>query len=271
MIMERLIAFVQYYFRAKTKYNVHSAFLYDFILHVLDTDKEYYTFAKIEKQRKWLLSIKTNITKEDFGAGRLQKSVPISISTIAKESLSPAKKCRLIFNTILHYQYKEILELGGSLGISSAYMASVAGDSKVVTLEGDAAIASYAEKVHKSLNLSNITILLGNFDETLAKALVTSKQYDLIYIDGNHTKEATIRYFDTILPFCHNDTIFIFDDIYWSHDMKLAWEYIKSHTKTTLSIDLFGCGFIFLKKELSKEDFVYIPYLFKPWSIGLFG
>lgn len=271
MIWNRIASFVRYYLKAKTKYNVQSTFLYDFIVHVLDTDKEYYVFAKIEEQRKWLLSIKTKITKIDFGAKRIQKQKPISISSIAKKTLSSEKKCRLIFNTIQRYRSKNIIELGTSLGISAAYMASVANDSKVVTIDGDSQIISYASMVHKNLDIQNITILNGHFDEILAKALDVSKKYDLIYIDGNHSMEPTIRYFETLLPVCHNDSIFILDDINWSPDMTLAWDYIKAHPKTTLSIDLYGVGFIFLKKELSKQDFVYISYKFKPWCIGLFG
>ena len=49
---------------------------------------------------------------------------------------------------------------------------------------------------------------------------------------------------------------FIFDDIHWSSGMENAWEYIKSHKKTTLTIDLFFVGIVFIKSELSKENFI---------------
>ena len=48
---------------------------------------------------------------------------------------------------------------------------------------------------------------------------------------------------------------FIFDDIHWSCGMENAWNYIKSHQQTTLTIDLFFVGIVFIKTELSKEHF----------------
>ena len=43
--------------------------------------------------------------------------------------------------------------------------------------------------------LNNIKVTEGDFNETLEKSLNNSK-YDLIYFDGNHSKEATIHYFE---------------------------------------------------------------------------
>jgi len=37
--------------------------------------------------------------------------------------------------------------------------------------------------------------------------------------------------------------------------MENAWNYIKTHQKTTLTIDLFFVGVVFIKSELSKENF----------------
>ena len=80
-------------------------------------------------------------------------------------------------------------------------------------------------------------------------------EFDMIFIDGNHQKEATLSYFENLLPKAHNDTIFIFDDIYWSKDMTEAWEAIKKHPKVTVSIDTFFWGFVFLRTEQAKEHF----------------
>ena len=78
----------------------------------------------------------------------------------------------------------------------------------------------------------------------------------MAFIDGNHQKKPTINYFEEILKYANNNTIFIFDDIHWSQGMESAWEYIKAHEKTTLTIDLFFLGIVFIKSELSKENFI---------------
>ena len=35
--------------------------------------------------------------------------------------------------------------------------------------------------------------------------------------------------------------------------MEKAWEHIKKHNKTRVSIDLFFIGIVFIKKELSND------------------
>ena len=63
-------------------------------------------------------------------------------------------------------------------------------------------------------------------------------------------KKNLIQYFDLILKHSHNDTIFIFDDIYWSKGMENAWNHIKHHEKSTVTIDLFFVGIVFIKKRI---------------------
>ncbi|WP_081212355.1 O-methyltransferase [Salegentibacter sediminis] len=80
--------------------------------------------------------------------------------------------------------------------------------------------------------------------------------FDLIYFDGHHTKEATLKYFELLLPTAHNDSVFIFDDIHWSAGMEEAWEIIKKHPEVRVSIDTFHLGLIFFRKEQAKQDFI---------------
>jgi predicted O-methyltransferase YrrM len=78
----------------------------------------------------------------------------------------------------------------------------------------------------------------------------------MVFFDGNHKKEATLRYFDMCLSHIHNNSILLFDDIHWSKGMKEAWENIRQHPSVVVSIDLFSMGIVFFRKELSKQDFV---------------
>ncbi|PJC61367.1 MAG: SAM-dependent methyltransferase, partial [Flavobacteriales bacterium CG_4_9_14_0_2_um_filter_32_27] len=77
-----------------------------------------------------------------------------------------------------------------------------------------------------------------------------------VFFDGNHTKNATLTYFNWCLEKANEQSVFVFDDIYWSEEMKCAWKEIKAHPKVTTTIDLFFLGIIFFNPDLSKEDFV---------------
>ena len=77
----------------------------------------------------------------------------------------------------------------------------------------------------------------------------------MIYIDGNHQKEATLNYFELLVESVDNNSVLIFDDIHWSKPMTEAWQEIKQHPKVTLTIDTFFWGFVFFRKEQEKEHF----------------
>jgi predicted O-methyltransferase YrrM len=95
----------------------------------------------------------------------------------------------------------------------------------------------------------------GNFDAVLDEILKYYPQLDLAFIDGNHKKEATLMYFQQMLPLAHNNSVFIFDDIYWSKGMTEAWNEIKKHPQVTVTVDLFFVGLVFFRKEQAKQDF----------------
>jgi hypothetical protein len=79
----------------------------------------------------------------------------------------------------------------------------------------------------------------------------------LLFIDGNHRKDATIRYVKQAMPKTHNDSIIVLDDIHWSEEMDEAWEEIKKLTEVKVSIDLFQFGILFFRQEhKQKEDYI---------------
>jgi hypothetical protein len=80
--------------------------------------------------------------------------------------------------------------------------------------------------------------------------------HNLIYFDGNHSKKATLDYFELLLPTITNDSVWIFDDIHWSKDMEEAWEIIKNHPKVKVTIDIFQWGIVFFRTQQEKEHFV---------------
>jgi predicted O-methyltransferase YrrM len=217
---------------------------------VLNDRKHYDSYDPIENCRKELKRDRRVITVEDFGAGsRTGATNERTIASIAAHALKPKKFGQLLFRIAKYYGCKNILELGTSLGITSSYLASAAGQGKLVTMEGSPAIASVAAENFRKLGLSNTRIETGNFDETLEPMLHSLPVPDLVFIDGNHRHEPTVRYFKQLVPRCNNDTILIFDDVHWSEEMDAAWLEIKNDPRVTLTIDLFFIGLVFLRQE----------------------
>lgn len=263
-------AFWRFYWSADTKYTIHSPFVFDFIKNVLEDKRLFYAYHEVETVRKFLLTQHQEISVTDYGAGsKFSKGNKRTIQQIAKTALSSPSFCRLLFKLTKHYKPKSILEMGTSLGISTAYLRMAALNADFVTLEGCPNIADHASKVFKRLKLKEIDQITGPFSETLDQALKTLKQVDLVFFDGNHRFEPTVEYFEKVLPYAHDQSIFIFDDIYWSEEMSSAWENLKQRPEVTLSIDLFSMGILFFRKDFSqKQHFKLTPWYWKPWRMG---
>jgi predicted O-methyltransferase YrrM len=195
----------------------------------------------------------------DFGAGIGNQENPSylkSVSSIFKNNSIQTKYGELLYRLVKRLQPLNIFELGTSLGISTAYMSLAAPDASITTIEGCKGIAEKAAENFTRLKITNIKQETGSFDSLLETTLNNIPQIDFAFIDGNHRKEPTLRYFESCLEKSHNDTVLIFDDIHWSEDMNEAWNIICSHKSVSLTLDLFQFGIVFFKKELSKQDFI---------------
>lgn len=255
--------YLRYYLTAANGkgHGVHSPFVFEFITRVLNDKRRFYAFDGIEKIRTQLLSNHSTIEIQDFGAGsRVAKTNTRKISDIAKGSLKPAKYSQLLFRMIDYYGPSQIMELGTSLGITTAYLASANTNAKVTTFEGSATIAQIARQNHGSLGLANISLLEGNFDDQLPKWLAHNKKVDFAFIDGNHAYKPTIAYFEALLDVVEDHSILVFDDIHWSREMEAAWAQISAHPRVTLSIDLFFIGIVFFRKEFAQKQQVSIRF-----------
>lgn len=256
-LLWRVFQYIKYLIRSNKKgHGIHSPFVYQFVKEVVDNKDKYYLFEDIESLRAKLLLTDLEIEVTDLGAGsKFQKSSKRKISKIAETALKPKKQAELLFKIAKYFKIKNAIELGTSLGISSLYLSQYSKDCQLISVEGCPNIAKVAQLNFEKLKANNITSIVGAFDEELPKIFHQNKAFDLIYFDGNHTKEATLNYFEICLKHIHNDSIFIFDDIYWSQDMLSAWNTIKANQNVKVTIDLFHFGLVFFRKEQPKENF----------------
>lgn len=238
-------------------HGVHSPFLFDFVTEVLcDKNKKDNQLKAIKSIRQSLLKNKETIFVEDKGAGSSKiMGAQRQISAIARHSSTSLKYGRLLYRIVSHYQPSTIIELGSCLGTGTLYLASGNEKSKVYTIEGSKTLHEMAQRSYKHAGLSNIYAHLGIFDDVLPSILKENRTFDLVYIDGNHTKEATFRYFHMLLPHVNSHSIIIFDDIRWSEEMEMAWFEICKHENVKLSVDLFNLGIVFCNEHIIKQHF----------------
>lgn len=251
-IIYRLISFVQYQWQSKTKYYLHSPFVYQFYLHVLEGEKDA-NINKINQLRTSLRSNNKKIKVTDYGTGQTRT---VQVSNLESHVAVRSKYGELLYRLVNYLKPVAIIEIGTSIGLSTSYMA-MGSNVPVITLEGAPEIAEQAKQNFTALNINNVEMLVGEFATTLPLAINSSPAGSMVFFDGNHTKQATLHYFELCIAKADEESIFIFDDIYWSKEMTEAWQQIIQHPQITLSIDVYQFGICFFRKDkLAKEHFV---------------
>jgi predicted O-methyltransferase YrrM len=252
--MYQSIAYLKFVFKSTNQHGVHSPFVYDLVTKCFYDKKGYPSYNKLALFRAALLSNKQSLNITDYGAGsRVFKSKKRAVQHIAKTSGISKKRAQLLHRLVNYLSAKHVLELGTSLGLATSALSLGHKDRKIITIEGCPETARIAKQQFDTFQLNNIDLRVHPFESEIPKLI--NNTFDVIYIDGNHQKEATLNYFEQLLPTTHNDSVIIFDDIHWSKDMTEAWHKIKEHPKVTVSIDTFFWGFVFFRKEQVKENF----------------
>lgn len=214
-------------------------------------------FQQIEELRTELLADRSEIEVLDFGAGsRVNNSPKRQIRHIAKNAEKPRRFARLLYRLVQHFQPKYILDLGTSLGMTTAYLSAAEPSARVVSFEGCPETARIARQNFEQLHCHTIEVVVGNLDETLPRRVEQLPAIDFAFFDANHRYEPTVSYFETCLTKAHEDSVFVFDDIHWSDQMEQAWHYIQAHPKVTVTIDLFFVGLVFFRTKQPKQHFV---------------
>ncbi len=268
---------------------IHSPYLFRLVRFVLRDENAYYCFRDIERRRELLLACEDSLDVVDYGSAGSPEGLHVQrrVCDIAKNHLESARVGQVLFRIVnfLHEEEKrplQILELGTSLGITTAYLASVDSRNKVVTMEGSEAVLRVAQGVWKMLKLENIEWIQGNIDDTLyniysvqssdvriqnsdvrvqnsefrvQSSEAKGERIDLAFVDANHTYEATIRYADFLLNRLTEKGILVLDDIHYSEQMERAWRELKADPRVTTSMDLYHVGLLFVDTHYLKRHY----------------
>ena len=252
---ELLGEWINYALNSKNAHGIHSPFVFDFYNNCIKGNVSADSLKIFRQIRKELLTNNNKIHHLDLGAGSKVNSSPTPlVKQIAKASLKKEKEASLISKIVKYLKCKTVVELGTSFGTTTLLISLETPDAKIYTIEGSPEIAAVASNIFSRFPKNKIKLLTGSFDEQLPSLLADIQIADAFIFDGNHRKEATLRYFEQALIHSSSDTVFIFDDIRWSSGMLEAWNVIINHPKTSLSLDLFSMGIVFINSNFSKQN-----------------
>ena len=211
------------------------------------------TFEACEKYRNKLLQDDTFVSFEIFGSNK-----KMLVKDICKKAASKPIWAQFLYLITKRLTSPYFLEIGTNLGVSGTYILEALKSKKngqLYTMEGLPQLCEIAQnQFSKISNNSKYKIYEGLYKNTFPKLLMDNKNFNIVFIDGNHKKEPTIKYFTELQSQLSSPAIIIFDDINWSLDMQQVWKIVKSNKNVSYSIDMFKFGIlIFDKKSINKK------------------
>lgn len=256
-MLHSIKSYITFLWKSKNEHAVHSPFVFSLITKCFYDRKSKPEYSILKNYRNLLLENKNQIEVTDFGAGsKVFKSNTRKISKIAKTAGISPKRAKLLFRVVNYFQPEAILEIGTSLGLATSALALGNPKASITTLEGCGETANQCQLQLQKFNINTVKSIVTEFSTYFKTINHKPEAINLIYFDGNHSKKATLDYFECLLPTITNDCVWIFDDIHWSTEMEEAWENIKKHPKVKVTIDTFQWGFVFFRKEQEKEHFI---------------
>jgi predicted O-methyltransferase YrrM len=266
---------LSFFWHARTRHDVHSPFLAEFVEKVVEDERWFYAFSAIEKVRQHRRSHDKELIKPSgFGAGSQFATQPtIHAGTLLHRSAVPPSTGRQLFRLAHWLQARRILELGTAQGVSAAYLAAADRRAKMISIEGHPPLAERAALFLQSLDLHNVQVINDDFDSALPAALHTLGLVDLLFIDGDHRGEKVMHYAERCLNYCTKKTVWVIADIHWSHSMHEAWKKLQKLPGVSFSVDLFHLGIIFFHDlhQGKPQHIALVPAHWKPWRLGLWG
>ncbi len=258
MGLKTALKYINHHLTAYTEHDLHSPFMYNFYMELIKNNLPFNDFEELDSIRKQLQNNTSVLEVTDFGAGSKKlHSNKRAINEIAKHGIAQKKQAEFLYRLLNKFTPNTVVELGTSIGLTSLYLAKANTKSTVYTIEGCRNLYQFSNNLFTEQHIKNIHSINDNFNQVFPKLLSELKSIDFLYIDGNHAYQPTINYFTMALEKKHPNSIFVFDDIYWSDGMQQAWIEICKHPDVTLSLDLFYFGIVFFRTEnKNKEHFV---------------
>jgi predicted O-methyltransferase YrrM len=209
------------------------------------------------EEREWATRIEAR-RRELFArqerARPFEDSLPNTISQASMWTTIPPVWGVFLMRLVRELRPRSCLELGTGIGISAGYEAvalELNGGGRLITLDGSAEWAAVAEEGLSSLGLGRVEFSVGPIADTLPSVLERLAPVDYAFVDAEHTEEATIGYFESIVPHMSPQGVMIFDDIPWTRELRRTWSRIAHDERVSGAFALGRMGVAVISRRAS--------------------
>ena len=173
-------------------------------------------------------SLRADLESADEPVGDIFERAGGGLSaTVADEAKSASvteTKALILYRLVRRTRPSSVVEFGSCFGVSAAHMAAalerVGAGGRLTTVEGSPSRQAIAQRTLERVGTGLATSVLGYVDDELARL----DGAELVFIDGNHQVEPTLRYVDEVLARGAPTCTIVLDDIAdWADDFSEMW------------------------------------------------
>lgn len=239
--------------RRRKGFGVHSPFVYNLITKVIEEKCSYYCFYDIELVRRQLYYRETFFPWID--RRREKQPAKLAIGEIVRREAVGKKQGALLFRLANYFKPKHILQVGGSVGLSTLYLTAYSPDVACVVLENMPSLAAVAREVWKKGARVPIDLRVGPYNTLLSAALQQMERLDFVFfnrLEASDDREALV---DACIEKACSETVIVMSGIQANPTMRAFWRSVCARPEVTVTLDLYTMGIVLFNRKLHKRDY----------------
>jgi predicted O-methyltransferase YrrM len=169
------------------------------------------------------------------------------VGTHARWSSSFGHSARILTAVVRYLRCRNVVEIGTAYGLGTLFLADALSrghePGRLATVEA----AEPQRRLSAELLAGVATTFHGRTPEVLSEVFQTVGPVDLLFHDGDHSRDAYVADFEAALPQLVPGAVVVFDDIRWEdpfrrRDARTAegWDLVSSHPRVRRKVELDG-------------------------------
>ena len=216
-------SYLKYLLQRKSKYSIHSPFVYDFMAKVL-YDKG------PNRDYDLMLRVSHLIDGKKFA------------------SRSRRKQARFLYRLVGYLEPETVLSFGRVSALNTSALALGNLQTKVYLEQS----ADFLETL-SSMGVVNVNLIHPDSDE---EEQLERYNTGFVLYGFEDFGDDNWNNLEDGMAQADEDTVLVFEGIHHSRRTEAAWEAIKESEGVTLTMDLYSMGLVFFREGIEKQDFV---------------